>query len=257
MDWQAEIDQCLLISIEKLLDFLSFDQPWTSKPQSGAISKHSIAIIEVLEKGFLLGRVQIFRGRGTGLKCFLYGLTIAAKRREEHARMRRRKAVPPENEQFVALDDVRQRELNDVNRLEVQPGDVVRWMNSTSEGRALLPVSLRAYLAAPAVTDAPLQPSVESVAATGTPAALSPSTGSTKGIARIQATRKACETVRAGIEQGEHGFYVNGEYKTNHDHFRRAVRAVLGGTEPHRDTVREEWEKAPEELKHAGRVPEQ
>lgn len=84
-----------------------------------------------------------------------------------------------------------------------------------------------------------------------------PPTGSNKDLARIQATRQACETVRAGIEHGQHGFQVKGEYKTNQRHFQQAVQVILGDVKPHRDTAREEWKKVREDLKHSGRVPEQ
>jgi hypothetical protein len=82
-------------------------------------------------------------------------------------------------------------------------------------------------------------------------------TGSTKDNARITATRKACATIRAEIEQEKHGFQVCNKYKTNHDHFQRAVKAAMGNVSPHRDTMREEWKKVPPAIKHTGRVPEQ
>ena len=83
------------------------------------------------------------------------------------------------------------------------------------------------------------------------------STGSSKDSARHEQTRQACETVRTEIVQGKHGFLVNGEYKTNQEHFRQAVQAVLGTIKPRRDTVREEWGKVPQDIKHIGRVPDQ
>lgn len=82
------------------------------------------------------------------------------------------------------------------------------------------------------------------------------STGSNKDVLRIQTTRQACETVRAEIEQGKHGFLVSGEYKTNWKTFYEAVKSELG-LKPHKDTAREEWEKVASNLKHQGRVPEQ
>jgi hypothetical protein len=83
-----------------------------------------------------------------------------------------------------------------------------------------------------------------------------PHTGSKKDVARIQATRQACEKVRAGIGQGQHGFQVRGEYKTNSSYFRQSVQVILD-VKPHNDTVREEWGKVPGGIKHSGRVPEQ
>ena len=88
------------------------------------------------------------------------------------------------------------------------------------------------------------------------PAASHP-TGSNKDVARIQATRQACEAVRAKIAQGHHGFQVRGEYKTNQNYFQQAVQAILGDVKAHRSAVRKEWGKVPGGLKHLGRVPEQ
>jgi len=84
-----------------------------------------------------------------------------------------------------------------------------------------------------------------------------PHTGSNKDNDRIEATRQACESVRAEIEQGNHGFQVKNAYKTNQAHFLRAVQHILGNVKPRRDTVREEWKKVSNSVKHIGRVPEQ
>ena len=83
------------------------------------------------------------------------------------------------------------------------------------------------------------------------------STGSVEDSIRQKQTRQACETVRTEIEQGKHGFQVRDKYKTNRDHFGRAVQAILGDVKFHRDTVREEWKKVPKDRKHIGRMPEQ
>lgn len=83
------------------------------------------------------------------------------------------------------------------------------------------------------------------------------STGSNKDVKRIQATRRACETIRGEIERGKHGFRVKGEYKTNRAHFIESVQNLLGSEKAHRDTLREEWAKLPENIKHPGRVPDQ
>lgn len=83
------------------------------------------------------------------------------------------------------------------------------------------------------------------------------SKGSNKDIERIKATRTACESVREEIERGEHGFLVKGEYKTNRVHFQKAVQALLGSEKVHRDTLRDEWTKVPENIKHSGRMPDQ
>ena len=82
-------------------------------------------------------------------------------------------------------------------------------------------------------------------------------TGSVKNSLRHEQTRQACEAVRAEILQGKHGFQVKNEYKTNQNHFQQAVQAILGGVKPRRDTLREEWEKVSQNIKHSGRVPEQ
>ncbi|MBD5539575.1 MAG: hypothetical protein HDQ94_06230 [Desulfovibrio sp.] len=83
------------------------------------------------------------------------------------------------------------------------------------------------------------------------------STGSNKDTKRIQATRRACETIREEIERGEHGFQVKDVYKTNSQYFKKAVEALLDGTKAHRDTLRGEWAKVPKNIKHSGRVPDQ
>ncbi|MDR2574610.1 MAG: hypothetical protein LBC94_09785 [Desulfovibrio sp.] len=85
----------------------------------------------------------------------------------------------------------------------------------------------------------------------------SPHPGSNKDVARVQATRRACEAVITGIGQRQHGFQVNGEYKTNFNNFRQAVQATLGDVKAHLDTVREEWKNVHKDFKHLGRVPEQ
>lgn len=83
------------------------------------------------------------------------------------------------------------------------------------------------------------------------------STGSNKDMARIKATRQACETVREEIKQGKHGFQVKGEYKINCAYFQDSVKALLGDTKVHRNTLRDEWAKVPKNIKHFGRVPDQ
>lgn len=84
-----------------------------------------------------------------------------------------------------------------------------------------------------------------------------PATGSNKDIARIRATRQACEKVRAEIEQRQHGFLVRGKYRTNRKRFLLAVQAELGTIPYHRDAAKSEWEKVRSEIKHPGRDPDQ
>lgn len=96
--------------------------------------------------------------------------------------------------------------------------------------------------------------------------ARSASTGSRKDIARITATRKACEEVTEELHQEKSAFESN---KNNWkpgllDDTGRTTKKIFMETAQnrlseklHRDTAVEAWRNVPTELKHRGRVREQ
>jgi len=96
------------------------------------------------------------------------------------------------------------------------------------------------------------------------------STGSRKDTARIKATRKACEHIKAILEQEavlfsndiDHWepsllFTVAKNAKTNWRKYIAAVQETLAPMKYHFSAARDEWKKVPDNLKHGGRVPDQ
>lgn len=170
MDWGKEIDQQLLMPIGKLIELLAY-QPieadalicdgalsGTAPSTSDKLSRHQLAIIKLLEKGGLLGKVKILRGDKSTIRTLrevrraLPSLRRAAKPSMVCSRSFVMPLWTANTEARNKLDtciQIASELLIQVKKLEIAPGDVVRWMNSVHEGQKLLPSSLRDYLSAP------------------------------------------------------------------------------------------------------------
>jgi len=166
MDWNRVIDQQLLMPIGKLAELLAFEAigetpataddvlSGTAPSTSDRLGEHQRAIVELLEKGCLLDKVRILRGDEQVLHDLRDACDTTARLRTSadavafyHSRTPGLPSLPEDT-----TYNLRQCEYADLMLsikaagLEVAPAEVVRWMNSVSEGQALLPASLRTYL---------------------------------------------------------------------------------------------------------------
>lgn len=166
MDWNKAIDQHLLMTVEDLRGILAFEAiaednsafadevlKGVAPSFSDRLARHQRDILEVLEKGCLLGQVQILRGDKQALHNLCEVRRDMAERRKISNRISfyrtRDTGLPSPLDITKVLNlcmTVEKELFIEVNALEVNPGDVVRWMNSVHEGQALLPISLRQYL---------------------------------------------------------------------------------------------------------------
>jgi hypothetical protein len=170
MDWNEVVNQRLLMPIGKLGELLAWEavsedapslddvRKGTAPSTSDRLGRHQKAILEVLEKGCLLSKVHIVREDQQALisLCEVRRTMASLARSEAQIDIYRvlDPGLPPPTDSKNELANCLGLEMLlfvEANKLEVNPGEVVRWMNSVHEGQALLPASLRAYLDLPAV----------------------------------------------------------------------------------------------------------
>ena len=157
MDWNKELDGYPLMPISKLVELLAMDVPRDPAQEMDPKRKHIHDVIRLLEQGCQLGNVKIFYGSSETLAEFRNSfneLELHSKRlknflpKKLHRNSERLHYSEGLHSHTVDIHLRFNGCLQEVYKLEVRPGEVVRWMNSFSKGQELLPASLREYLAA-------------------------------------------------------------------------------------------------------------